>query len=327
METANTLTPQAVRAARERIGRYIRRTPLLDSEGLSRQLGCQAYLKAEMLQRTGSFKLRGALNKALQLTPEELGRGLVASSAGNHAQGLAYAGRLLGARTVIVMPSTAPQQKIDNTRALGGQVILFEGRQVDRIAYMERLVREKGYTLVHASEDPQVMAGQGTIALEILEDLPDVDTIVVPLGGGGLISGIAVAAKAQNPRIRVVGVEPAAAPKYHESRREGHPVVIPAGTTLADGIREEVTGKNAYPLVERYVDELVLAGEAAIAQALRLLCADAKLAAEGAAVVGLAALLEGAFQVRPDEKVCFVLSGGNWEPARLAPVYAGADHL
>ena len=322
-----TLTAQEVQKARERIGRYIRPTPLLDSEGLSQRLGCQVYLKAEMLQRTGSFKLRGALNKTLQLSPEELGRGLIAGSAGNHAQGLAYAGRLLGAKTVILMPADAPKLKVENTRAMGAQVELLDLPQPKRYERLMQLVRQEGYTLVHAYDDYQVMAGQGTIGLEILEDLPEVDTIVVPVGGGGLLSGIAVAAKAQNPRIRMIGVEPALAPKGYESRRLGRQVSVTAGDTMADGIKDDFLGKRTYPLLERYVDEMVLASEGAIAQALRLLCSEAKLAAEGAAAVGVAALLEGAFQVRPDEKVCFVLSGGNWEPARLASIYAGAEHL
>ena len=323
----NTLTGREIQEARQRIGKYIRRTPLLDSPTLSQRLGCQIYLKAETLQRTGSFKLRGALNKTLQLSQEELDRGLIAGSAGNHAQGLAYAGRLLGAKTLIVMPADAPQLKVENTRAMGAQVELLDLPQPKRYEYIMNQVQEHGYTMVHAYDDYQIMAGQGTIGLEVLEDLPQVDTIVVPVGGGGLISGIAVAAKSVNPKVRIVGAEPALAPKGHESRRLGRQVTVTAGPTMADGIKDDFLGKKTYPLMEQYVDEMVLASEESIAQAMRLLCSENKLAVEGAGAVGLAALLDGNLKVQPEEKVCFVLSGGNWEPSRLAAIYSGADHL
>ena len=194
-----TLTLEAIRAARERIAPHIRRTPLLRADSMDARLGCQVHLKPEMLQVTGSFKPRGALSKVLLLRPEEKERGLIASSSGNHAQALAYAGGLIGARTVLVVPHNAPKVKIDRTRALGAEVILFEGEQAARWAYVDQLIEERHYTMVHASDDPMVMAGQGTLALEVLEDAPDIDTLIVPLGGGGLVSGIAVAAKGIKP--------------------------------------------------------------------------------------------------------------------------------
>ena len=302
-----------IRAARARIAPHIRHTPLLRAERLDEALGCQVYLKPEMFQLTGSFKARGAFNKVLLLSPEEREKGLIASSSGNHAQALAYVGSLLGVKTVAVMPHAAPPSKVGRARALGAEVILFEGTQAERWAFVDRQVEEKGYTMVHASDDPATMAGQGTMALEILEDLPDVDTLVVPVGGGGLISGVATAVREGGAKVRVAGVEPAAAPKFHVSRKNGVPTAVPAGETMADGIREEIPGKNAYPVIARYVDELALAEEACIAEALRLLAREAHLFAEGAAAAGMGAVLSGTIRVAVPEKVCFILSGGNWD--------------
>jgi len=313
-------TLQEIQAARERIAPYIRRTPLLCPETLGKKLGCQAYLKPEMLQPTGSFKLRGAMNKALQLSPEERAHGMIASSSGNHAQALAYAGKHVGAHTIIVAPADAPQIKLQRARELGAEVHLSAGSQRERWAYVDQLIEANGYTMVHASEDPAVMAGQGTMALEILEDLPQVDTIVIPMGGGGLVSGIAIAAKSVNPKIRIIGVEPAAAPKYWTSRKAGRPTVVSAGKTIADGVREEIPGKNAYPIIEEYVDEIALAEEWGIAEGLRLLAQDGKVFAEGAAAVGIGAVLSGSIRVRSSEAVCFILSGGNWELDRFFTV-------
>jgi len=307
------LTADEIRKAHERIRPHIRHTPLLRAERLDERLGCQALLKPEMFQVTGSFKARGALSKALLLRPEEKERGLIASSSGNHAQALAYAGRLVGAKAILVVPHDASKAKIDRTRALGAEVIQFEGEQSARWAFVDELIESRHYTMVHASEDPAVMAGQGTIALEVLEDAPDIDTIVVPLGGGGLLSGIAAAVKGIAPRIRVVGVEPALAPKYCVSRRQGQPTRVPAGPSIADGVKEELTGPNAYACIERWVDELAVVDERYIQEGLRLLAEEAKLFAEGAAAVGIGAVLSGQLQVPPSAKVCFVLSGGNWD--------------
>ena len=308
-----TLTLEAVLQARARIRPHIRHTPLLRFDGLDERLGCKALLKPEMFQVTGSFKVRGALSRALLLRPEEKERGLIASSSGNHAQALAYAGRLTGARTILVVPHNAPEIKVNRTRALGAEVILFEGEQAARWAFVDELIESRHYTMVHASEDPMVMAGQGTIALEILEDAPDIDTIVVPLGGGGLLSGIAAAVKEIAPHIRLVGVEPALAPKYCVSRKLGKPTKVPAGPSIADGVREELPGANAHGFIERWVDDLVLVEERYIQEGLRLLAEEAKLFAEGAAAVGIGAVLSGQLQVPASAHVCFVLSGGNWD--------------
>lgn len=318
-------TPQEIQEAQGRIAPYIRRTALLYSEKIGQQLGCQAYLKPEMLQITGSFKLRGALNKALQLTDEERSRGMIASSSGNHAQALAYAGRLIGAKTTIVAPATAPPIKLQNARDLGAEVLVFSGSQRERWAYVDELIERRGYTMVHASEDPAVMAGQGTIALEILAEKPDMDTLVVPMGGGGLISGIAIAAKSLNPNIRIVGVEPAAAPKYFVSRKERAPTTVPAGATVADGVREEIPGKNAFPIIQQYVDEIALAEEWGIVEGLRMLAQEAKVFAEGAAAVGIGAAVCGNLHFGKEEKVCWILSAGNWEVERFLAVCGGKE--
>jgi threonine dehydratase len=318
METPLTLAE--IRKARERLHQKVIHTPLIHARPLEAALGCCTYLKPEMFQITGSFKARGALNKTLQLTPGELAKGIISSSSGNHAQALAYAGRLLGAMTTLVIPSDAPINKIERTRAMGAEVILFEGKQAPRWALVHELVKEHGYTLVHAFDDPVVMAGQGTLALEILQDLTDVDTVVVPLGGGGLLSGTSVAIKESLPRVRVVGVEPALAPKYYVSRQNGEPTHVPAGDSLADGVKAEMACPFAHSIFQKYVDEIAVVDEKDIVASLRLLAEHGKILAEGAAAVGIAAVLSGKIKVRPEEKVCFVLSGGNWDLQKFSSI-------
>ena len=310
-----------IREARERIQPYIRHTPLLRGEKMEKALGCQIYLKPETLQVTGAFKIRGALNKALSLPCEAVANGLIATSSGNHAQGLAFAARLLGVKAILVLPETAPRVKVENTRALGAEVILFDGDTAARWKKVYEIAEENRYAVVHAFEDPLVMAGQGTIGCEILEDLDDVDTVIVPVGGGGLISGIATAIKETKPSVRVIGAEPALTPKYYHSRINGERTSLPLKDTIADGLRISVPGQNPYPIIEKYVDEIVLVEDADIVAGMRMLANDAKLIAEPAAAIGIGALLGGALAVRPDEKVCAVLSGGNWDLSDLAAVY------
>jgi threonine dehydratase len=319
-------TFQDILDARERLKPHIRRTPILRADKIEAAAGCQLFLKPETLQITGAFKLRGALNTALQLTPEQIARGFISSSSGNHAQGLSYAARMLGAKVVLVLPVTTPELKIANTRALGAEVILFDGDNATRWREVYRIAEEEGYEVIHGFEDPRVMAGQGTIGCEILEDLPEVETVIVPLGGGGLISGVATAIKALNPRVRVIGAEPALTPKYHESRLRGERVSLPLKDTIADGLRISVPGRNAWPIIERHVDEIVLVEEPDIVAGMKVLASDAKLIAEPAASIGVGALLAGAVKVRHDEKVCAILTGGNWGLADLAGIYgAGTD--
>ena len=314
-----------IEAARSRIAPYIRRTPLLQGERIEPAVGCTLYLKPETLQVTGAFKIRGALNATLQLSPEQLARGLISSSSGNHAQGLSWAGRMLGAKVVLVLPTITPRQKVENTRALGAEVVLYDGDTAARWKEVYRIAEDEGYETVHGFEDTRVMAGQGTIGCEIVEDLPDVDTVIVPLGGGGLISGVATALKALKPGIRVIGAEPALTPKYFQSRIAGRRVSLPLLDTIADGLRISVPGQNPWPIIERHVDEIVTVEDNHIRAGMQALARDAKLVAEPSAAIGVGALLGGRISVRPDEKVCTILTGGNWGLADLAAVYAATD--
>lgn len=317
----NEPTIQDIRDAQERLRPHIRHTPLLRAEKIEKSVGCQLYLKPETLQITGAFKIRGALNKSLSLPKEQIANGIIATSSGNHAQGLAYAARMLGVKAFLVLPVTTPKIKIANTKALGAEVILFDGDTAARWKKVYEIAEENKYAVVHAFEDPLVMAGQGTIGCEILEDLDDVDTVIVPMGGGGLISGIATAIKETKPSVRVVGAEPALTPKYYHSRINKERTSLPLKNTIADGLRISVPGRNPYPIIEKYVDEIVLVDDEHIVAGMRALARDAKLIAEPAASIGVGALLAGAVKVRPDEKVCAVLTGGNWDLCDLAEVY------
>jgi threonine dehydratase len=318
-------TLQDIRDARERLKPHIRHTPLLRAERIDKAAGCRVYLKPEMLQVTVSFKIRGAVNKALSLPRAVVARGVIATSSGNHAQGLAYAARTLGVKAILVVPTTTPKIKIANTRALGADVVLFDGDTAARWKRVYEIAEEKGYAVVHAFEDPLVMAGQGTIGCEILEDLEDVDTVIVPMGGGGLISGIATAIKEMKPSVRVIGAEPALTPKYFHSRINKERTSLPLKNTIADGLRLSVPGQNPWPIIEKYVDEIVLVEDELIVAGMRALASDAKLIAEPAASIGIGALLAGTVRVQPDEKVCAVLTGGNWDLGDLADVYKLAE--
>ena len=269
-------------------------------------------LKAEHRQRTGSFKDRGSLNKLL-LLGDDLRHGVVAASAGNHAQALAHHAARLGVPCTIVMPETAPIIKVANTKRHGARVFQIGTTLSDGVAEVERLAAEEGLVPVHAFDDLAVMAGQGTIALEILEQVPDVSTIVVPVGGGGMISGVAVAAKALRPEVRIVGVEAAASPSAVESLKAGAPVRVESADTLADGIAVKRIGELAYPFLESLVDDVVLVSEREIADAVFFLLEREKAVVEGAGATPVAALLEGkvAASASPDETVVCVLSGGN----------------
>lgn len=317
----NYPTIQDIREAQERLKPYIKHTPLLRAEKIEKAVGCQIYLKPETLQITGAFKIRGALNKSLSLPKEEIANGIIATSSGNHAQGLAYAAKMLGVKAILVLPVTTPKIKIANTKALGAEVILFDGDTAARWKRVYEIAEEKKYAVVHAFEDPLVMAGQGTIGCEILEDLEDVDTVIIPMGGGGLISGIATAIKETKPSVRVIGAEPALTPKYFHSRINKERTSLPLKNTIADGLRISVPGQNPYPIIEKYVDEIVLVEDEHIIAGMRMLAKDAKLIAEPAASIGIGALLAGAIKVEPDEKVCVVLTGGNWDLCDLAEIY------
>ena len=230
---------------------------------------------------------------------------------------------MLGVKATIVVPVSTPRIKIENTQALGAEVILFDGDTAARWKRVCEIAEENGYTAVHGFEDPVVMAGQGTIGCEILQDLEDVDTVIIPLGGGGLISGIATAIKETKPSVRVIGAEPALTPKYFQSRINKERTSLPLKNTIADGLRISVPGQNPFPIIEKYVDEIVLVEDEHIVAGMRVLAKDAKLIAEPAASIGVGALLAGAVKLRPGEKVCTVLTGGNWNLDDLAEVYKG----
>lgn len=311
-----------IKQAAARISGKVRRTPLLRGDKLDSLWGAEVYFKPENLQLTGSFKIRGATNKILSLADEERARGIIASSSGNHAQGVAYAARTLGIKATLVLPENAPRSKVEGCKNLGAEVILHGFGSIERYNKLYEIQAEKGYTLVHSYNDPDLIAGQGTAGLEIMEDLPDVDTVVVPLGGGGLLAGVAAAVKETRPGVRVVGVEPANIQRYAESRKAGRPVKVEMGATLADGLMITVTGENNYPLIEKYVDEIVPASDDFIRKALMEIVFKAKLLVEPSAAVGVAAALQGSFKVKPGEKICYFLSGGNIDPEKLADFIA-----
>ena len=311
-----------VQAAQARIASHIIRTPLLRVPALDEALGCQVYLKHEGFQAIGAFKIRGALNKALSLSEEELGRGLVCASSGNHAQGVAYAAHKLGAQAVIVMPTNANPVKLAGVQRWGGQVELVGTLSSQREERAAQLVREQGMVEIHPYADPFVAAGQGTLALEVLEDLPDASLIAAPIGGGGLISGIATAVKGAAPQVRTVGVEPAGAPRYTRSRAEGRPVQLESVQTIADGTRTDHANPDNFAVIQARVDELYAVEDRWIEEAMRLLMTAAKVIAEPSSALPVAAALCGALPVRPEDKAVFVLSGGNADPALLARLLA-----
>ena len=318
-----TVSLADIQEAKARITPYIRRTPLLDQTAMNDEVGCKVWLKPEMLQYVGAFKLRGALNKILSLSEEDRQRGIITSSSGNHAQACAFAGQLLHCPVVVVIPEDAPQIKINNARAMGAEVVLWERTYDARWAKIAEMVKEHNYVVVHPYEDPMVMAGQGTLGLEILEDLPDVDTVLVPIGGGGLISGVSTAIKETNPNVRVVGVQAAASAAYYESRKAGECVGVEPLATVADGLGCRRASQVNFDIIERYVDEIVTVEEDAICEALRVVANRGKLIAEPSACVGIAALLSGAVKVRPDEKVVSILTAGNWNIEDVARIYLG----
>ncbi len=304
-------TLQDVRDARERVQGHIVLTPCTRTLVFDDLIPSSLFFKFENLHRTGSFKERGALNRLLTLSPEERERGVITASAGNHAQAVAFHARQLGIPATVLMPETTPLVKVSNTRRHGAEVILHGQRFSEAIEESRRLEKERNLVMVHAFDDPMIVAGQGTIALEILEQTPEVDTVVVPVGGGGLISGIALTLKALKPSVRVVGVEVEAAPSAHRSLDAGRIVQVETGETLADGIAVKAPGAVTFPLLQRYVDDLVLVGEEEIARAILLLLEREKSMVEGAGAAGLAALVSDRIPVAAGETVVAVLCGGN----------------
>ncbi len=309
--TQPTLTLADVLAARERFGNAVYRTPCARSEMLSRITGQGVFLKLENLQMTGSFKERGALNHIAMLTPEQAKHGVVAASAGNHAQGVAYHATLRGIRSVIVMPLTTPLVKVTATRGFGAEVVLHGANYEEACVEATRLCAEQRMTFIHPFDDLLVMAGQGTIGLEMLEQVEGLEAVVVPIGGGGLIGGIACAVKESNPKVHVIGVQTARLPSMKEAIAEGHPVSLPPATTIADGIAVRRAGDITFPVVEKYVDEIVTVDEDEIASAILTLLEREKTLAEGAGATALAALLQQRTSLPKGTKTGVLVCGGN----------------
>ena len=291
-----------------------RKTDLIEAPKLSKD--CHLYLKTENLQVTGSFKVRGAYYKISTLTQEQRERGLVTASAGNHAQGVAFAARDMGIKATICIPEDAPISKIEATRSYGANVVLVPGVYDDAYAEAVRLRDEQGLTFIHPFNDYHIMAGQGTIGLEILEQLPDVDVIFVPIGGGGLIAGLAYAVKNLKPDCRVVGVQAAGAPSMAESLKKGEIITLSSVDTVADGIKVKTPGDLTFDMCRKYVDEVVTVTEGEIASAILTVLEKQKLVAEGAGAVGIAAAMYHKANIE-GKKVCALLSGGNVDVTML----------
>jgi threonine dehydratase len=307
----------------------VRETPVLPAGELSRRVGAPVVLKAENLQLTGSFKARGATNMIARLPAEALRSGVVAASAGNHAQAVACAARDVGARAVLVMPEQAPVSKVAAVRQYGGEVRLHGGNYDDAHAEAARLVEAEGLTAVHAFDQAEVVAGQGTVGLEIARQAPDVKLVVVPLGGGGLASGVGVAVTEWLPGARVVGVQAEACAPYIDSLAAHRPIGARSANTICDGIAVKRPGDFTLPLVERYVDEVVTVSDDEVAEAMVMLLERTKQVVEGAGAVAVAALMQGRIAPPADGQVCAVLSGGNvdasllYECIRLGETAAG----
>ena len=305
----NEVTLGMILEARERLKPVVRKTDLIQSRVLGQMVGTEVYLKAECLQHTGSFKVRGAYNMISQLTPEQKQAGVIASSAGNHAQGVALAAQKFGVKATIVMPAGAPLAKVAATRELGAEVVLHGAVYDDAYNKAMEIQQQTGAVFVHPFNDPLVIAGQGSVGVEILDKLPDVDQVVVPIGGGGLISGVAIAIKKLRPEVKVIGVQAAGAPSMAQSLVEGHPIQLASANTIADGIAVKRPGDLTYEIVREYVDEIVTVDEDEIASAILTLLEKGKIVAEGAGAVSVAALMHGKF--KPEGKVCCIVSGGN----------------
>ena len=306
-------------AARARLAGSILCTPCNRSAAFSRLLGCRAYLKLENQQMTGSFKERGARNRLLLLSEEERGRGVIAASAGNHAQGLAYNATTLGISSKVVMPIGTPLTKVSATQGYGGEVVLHGMNYDEAFEKALELRDAEGRTLVHAFDDLHVMAGQGTIGLELLEQVPDLDAVVVPIGGGGLISGVATAIKAHKPEVKIYGVESDAVPSARASVRAGEIVSVPPGVTIADGIAVKRPGELTFPVIQRLVDMIVTVNDEEIANAIMLLLEREKTVAEGAGAAAVAAVYHKKLDLS-GKSVVFLVCGGNIDMGSLSRV-------
>jgi threonine dehydratase len=305
------LTREDFEAAHARVAPHIRHTPLISSRLLNEKTGFDVRLKAEIFQRTGSYKIRGPLNKFSYLTDEERQRGVVCSSAGNHAQGVALAAKIHGIKAVVCMAANATPSKIEATKAYGAEVVLHGTIWDEANEKAKELVRERGLTYIHPFDDMQLIAGQGTLGLEVIRDWPDVDVLVVPIGGGGLISGVSQAVKSIKPSVKVIGVESSGAPGMRDSVRAGHVVTLDRVDCIIDGLRVKRVGETTFQVVRRFVDEIVTLPDEQIFEGMLWVMHYQKLVVEGAAASPVAALLNGLVDVPRGSKVVCVLSGGN----------------
>jgi len=317
------VTLQDIQKAQETIKDVVKKTDILESTKLSTMTGANVYYKCENLQKTGSFKVRGASNKIANLTEEEKSKGVIASSAGNHAQGVALSAKMNDIEATIVMPSTAPLAKVTATKSYGANVVLEGIVYDDAYAKAVELQKESGATFLHPFNDEYVIAGQGTIALEIFEQMNNkVDTILCPVGGGGIISGVAVAAKSINPNVKIIGVQTANIPSMYESIKEGKVTTAFKATSVADGISVKTIGDKTFDIAKELVDEVVLVDEGEIAEGLLFLMENQKVVAEGSGAVTTAAILSGKYKPKADENVVCIISGGNIDVNTLNRIIA-----
>uniref|UniRef100_A0A7C4H3V8 threonine ammonia-lyase n=1 Tax=Thermofilum pendens TaxID=2269 RepID=A0A7C4H3V8_THEPE len=308
-----------IKEAREILKPAVHRTPIVFSKTLSDIAKAEVSLKLENLQKTGAFKVRGAYYKLSKLLQAGRVEKVVTASSGNHAQGVAYSASVLGVKAIVVMPKHTPFYKVNATRSYGAQVVLHGDTYDEAYAYAVELAEKERIPLVHPFDDPEIIAGQGTIGVEIYEDLPNVETVLVPVGGGGLISGIAIALKRLNSRVKVIGVQPTGAPSMYLSYRHGQPVETPRVFSIADGVIVKKPGKLTFELVQEFVDDIVVVDDREIAKAVFLLLERAKTVAEPAGALSVAALTSGAYDAR-GKKVACVISGGNIDPSLLSRI-------
>ncbi len=309
-ETGLGVTPEAIERAAADLRPHLRPTPLQYSRAFTAKAGCHVHLKLEAMQPTRAFKVRGALTKLIRMHPEERASGLITASAGNHGQGVAYAAQVFGVPATVYVPETANQLKVEAIRRLGGRVIQVGRNYNDAFGEASRAQAASGATLVHAFDDPDVIAGQGTIGVELLDELPEFDTAIIPVGGGGLIGGISLYLKALRPAIKVVGVEPAGADGMTKSLAVGHVVTVDAVRTMADGLAASAPGRLTLAIAQRCVDQMITVEESEMLRAIRLFFEWEHLLAEPAGAAALAALLYR-YSPAPGERVVVLLSGAN----------------
>src|ERR1051326_2091181 len=317
--TRFAISIEDVRAAAERLRGVANRTPVVTSRTVDGLVGAKVFFKCENLQRGGAFKLRGAYNRLVSLSPAERERGIVAFSSGNHAQGVALAARELGIRATIVMPTDAPALKMQATRDYGAEIVTYDRLHEDREAIANQLAKERGLTVIPPYNHPAIMAGQGTAALELLEEVADLDWLLAPVGGGGLLSGCTIAATAMRPRIKIVGVETETSDDWVQSIEAGHPVRIPPPDTIADGIRTQEPGSLTFPIVQALGHGILTVSDDEVKRAMRFVLLRMKILVEPTGAVPVALLFSGRLDVK-GSRVGVILSGGNADPGLLAEV-------